>query len=89
MSKQVHQCNKCKWQFVFASMIRNCPSCGSKEVELTVANEPDQSAWLERRHQQDRKRAIEESKAGKCCWTATHTRGFHHDPSCKNWVVGY
>lgn len=79
-------CNKCHWQFGHSIQ---CPSCGCNYTSDSEKNEADQSAWLELRHKQDRVNAIEESKRDKCCWTATHTRGFHHDSSCKNWVTGF
>lgn len=86
---KVTRCTKCYWQFKTHKMARQCPSCGSYKVEPTDADKPEQSEWLERRHQQDRERAIEEAEKDKCCYTAEHTHGWHHDSYCKNWVTGF
>lgn len=81
----IKQCTSCKWTFE-RTHSDTCPSCGGTTVEH---DEVHQGSWLALSTKRASERLELEAEQVKCCWTAQHTRGFHHESNCPKYVMCY
>lgn len=74
----IRQCGRCSWTFERTHSDK-CPQCG---CSTHGHDEIHQGSWLSRQIRIATERLELEAELVQCCYTAKHSRGVHHDPSC-------
>lgn len=78
MEDVILSCPKCFWTFKFTHT-KQCPQCGG---ETKKGVRIDNRAWLARQNELSTSENARKSRTTQCCYTAKHSRDFHHDSNC-------
>lgn len=92
---ELRVCGSCEWVFKMTHSVQ-CPRCGfgsygAHAVYGYAAYKlaKSQKYWIKKQLIKAEARIAKEAKEVPCCYTATHTRGFHHDSKCVNHLECY